>query len=223
MKKQALNRRQLASEASKARILNAAETLFSKKGLEGVSVREIAAAAGLDLAMINYHFGSKLGLYRAVFHRRADALTEERVSELDRVLAGSAGKAPRLEDVVYALVAPNIFLRNNPDAGGVPFARIIVREMTDPNERDRGIISATFDETAQRFLQALALVFPTAPTAELHWAYHFAIGTLVQTMASTGRLEVLSHGACQMSDPDVILERLIPFVVNGIRGCLARF
>jgi AcrR family transcriptional regulator len=223
MEKQPLGRRQLATEATKERILAAAEKLFSEQGLDGVSVREIAAAAKLDVAMINYHFGSKLGLYRAVFHRRIDQLTEQRLGGLDEVLARFQGRAPELRDVVQALIAPNILLRSNAELGGVPFARLIVREMTDPNERERGIISEMFDQTAYRYIEAIAVIFPGAPRAEIHWAYHFAIGTLVHAMASTGRLEYLSRGACQMSDPDVILGRLVPFVESGFEGCLGRY
>lgn len=217
-----VSRRRVASEASRQRILDAAEKLFSERGLEGVSVRQIATVARLDFAMINYHFGSKLGLYRAVFQRRSDKLAEQRLGALERVLAKSGDSIPQLEDIVCALVTPNIRLRADPQAGGIPFARLIVREMTDPNERERGIVSAAFDQTAFHFMEVLATVFPGASRAELHWAYHFAIGTLVHTMASTGRLEYLSRGACQMSDPDVVLARLIPFVVSGIQGCLGR-
>lgn len=216
-------RRRPAAEASRTRILDAAERLFSGRGLEGVSVREIAAAAGLDLAMINYHFGSKLGLYRAVFRRRIDGLTEQRLGGLEKVLAARGNEPPRLEDLVYALVAPNIRLRSDPALGGVPFARLIVREVTDPNERERGIMSEAFDETTYRYVEALAMIFPSAPRAELLWAYQIAIGTVVQTMASTGRLEHLSRGACDTSDPEAVLERLVPFVVSGIEGCLARY
>src|SRR5690349_4020093 len=99
MEKQAVGRRRLAAEATKERILVAAETLFSQQGLDGVSVREIAAAAKLDVAMINYHFGSKLGLYRAVFHRRIDQLTEQRLGGLDEVLSRYRGEAPKLRDI----------------------------------------------------------------------------------------------------------------------------
>lgn len=215
--------RRQAGEASRERILDAAESLFSQRGLEGISVREIAAGAKLDVAMINYHFGSKLGLYRAVFRRRIDGLTEQRLGGLEKVLGARAGGPPLLEDVIYALVAPNIRLRSDPSLGGVPFARLIVREVTDPNERERGIMSDAFDETTYRYIDALALIFPGAPRPELLWAYQFAIGTVVQTMASTGRLEHLSRGACDMSDPEAVLERLVPFLVKGLRGCLDRY
>jgi AcrR family transcriptional regulator len=215
--------RRKAAKASRERILDVAEHLFSERGLEGVSMREIAAGAKLDVGMINYHFGSKLGLYRAVFRRRVDGLTEQRLGGLEKVLASRGKEPPPLEDLIHALVAPNIRLRSDPSLGGVPFARLIVREVTDPNEGDRGIMSAAFDETTYRYADALAMIFPAAPRAELLWAYQFTISTLVQTMASTGRLEHLSRGACDMSDPDKILERLVPFVVSGIRGCLARF
>lgn len=212
------HKRALAAEATRLRLLDAAERLFAEHGVDGVSVRSIAAAAHVDVALINYHFESKAGLFRAVFHRRADALNAMRLQALGGALPRSSGR-PDLARVIYALAAPNIYLRHLPDMGGLAFGRIVVREMTDPKEQERGLVSESFDAVVEKFMAALSEALPGASPAALHWAYHFAIGTLIQTMASTGRVEKLSGGACTFDDPEEVLSYLVPFIRRGMEGC----
>jgi AcrR family transcriptional regulator len=217
--KKKTHKRALAAEATRLRLLDAAERLFAEHGVDGVSVRSIAAAAHVDVALINYHFESKAGLFRAVFHRRADALNAMRLQALGGALPRARGR-PDLARVIYALAAPNIYLRHLPDMGGLAFGRIVVREMTDPKEQKRGMVSETFDPVVEKFMAALSEALPNASRAALHWAYHFAIGTLIQTMASTGRVEKLSKGACSFDDPEEVLSYLVPFIKRGMEGCV---
>ncbi len=215
------NKRKQAAEATQKRLLLAAERQFAEHGFAGASVRDICGRAKVDLAMINYHFASKLGLYRAVFLRRSEVLNKHRLEELDRVLQAESDCAD-LAGVVRALVGPNIRLRNDAKLGGLAFARMIAHEMIDPNGQRRNIIGHIFDTVASRFIEALALVLPQASRADLHWAFHFSIGALVQTMANNGRLEKISKGACSVSDVEVVLDHLVPFVAHGILGCVGR-
>jgi AcrR family transcriptional regulator len=213
------DKRKQAAAATRGRILEAAERLFAEHGIDGVSVRTIAAAAHVDVAMINYHFSSKAGLFHAVFRRRADPLNAMRLQALGAALPRSRGR-PDLERVIYALAAPNIYLRHLPDMGGVPFGRIVVREMTDPKGEQRRLVAEAFDPVVEKFLRALGEALPGAPRKALLWAYHFTIGTLIQTMASTGRLEKLSGGLCTFKDPEEVLSYLVPFIMHGIAGCV---
>ena len=215
-----VDKRTLASDATKAKLLDASERLFAVDGLEGVSMRQIAAEAGVDLAMINYHFDSKDGLYQAVFERRAEQLNAQRLEVLERMLAASRGK-PDLEGIVVALVEPYLRLRNEPELGGLSFARLLVREVINSKERERGIIRDNFDGLAQRIIGELSRALPGATHRDLIWAYYFALGTLLQTMASTGRLEELSQGGCQTTDIDDVLQHIVPFIVCGIRGSIS--
>ena len=123
------SRRQQAAETSRDGILDAAEKFFSEQGFDESRCGRLRRRPGLDVAMINYYFGSKSGLYRAVFERRIKDLTQRRLGGLERLISASAGGAPKLEDIVYALVKPNIRLRSHPELGGVPFGRLIVREI----------------------------------------------------------------------------------------------
>ena len=141
------------------RLLDAAERLFAEHGLDGVSLRTIAAAAHVDVALIHYHFSSKLGLFKAVFHRRADPLKAMRFQAVQSALPRSRGR-PDLERVVYALAAPNVYLRHIPNMGGEPFSRLLVRELTDPTQEQRGIISETFDPDVKHFISARSESLP---------------------------------------------------------------
>ena len=183
-------------------------------------MRQIAAEAGVDLAMINYHFDTKVGLYQAVFGRRAKQLNAQRLEVLERMLAASRG-TPDLEGIVVALVEPYLRLRNEPELGGHSFAQLLVREIIDSKERARGIIRDNFDDLAKRIIGEMSRALPGAAHRDLIWAYYFALSTLLQTMASTGRLEELSEGDCQTTDIDDVLRRIVPFIVCGIRGSIS--
>ena len=217
---QRVDKRTLASEATKEKLLDASERLFAVDGLEGVPMRQIAAKAGVDLAMINYHFDTKEGLYQAVFRRRAEQLNAQRLEVLERMLAASHD-TPDLEAVVVALVEPYLRLRNKPELGGLSFARLLVREVIDSKERERGIIKDNFDDLAKRIISEMSRALPGAAHRDLVWAYYFALGTLLLTMASTGRLEELSEGDCQTTDIDDVLQHIVPFIVCGIRGSIS--
>ena len=91
-----------APVATKARILDAAEALFMEHGFEATSLRLITAAAGVNLAAVNYHFGSKEELFQAVLTRRLDPMNQARVALLDRYEARrrrrrsrASGSSPR--------------------------------------------------------------------------------------------------------------------------------
>jgi AcrR family transcriptional regulator len=83
------------------RLLDQAEKLFSEKGFEAVSVREITNASGCNLAAVNYHFGSKKKLYLAVFQER----WAKRAGKLQKSFADALAQKPQpeIEDVISAM------------------------------------------------------------------------------------------------------------------------
>lgn len=80
-------------QTTRDRILEAAERMFADKGLDGSSVRDITTAANVNLASVNYHFGSKTGLIEAVFSRHLGPMNAARLALLDRV-EEQAGESP---------------------------------------------------------------------------------------------------------------------------------
>ena len=91
---------------TKDKIMDAAEKLFAKKGFHGASLRNITTAAGVDLALVNYHFGSKERLLAAVLDRRGQVLNEERLQRLAAVRLSAAPHPPSTEAVVDAFLDP---------------------------------------------------------------------------------------------------------------------
>jgi AcrR family transcriptional regulator len=115
---------------TRERLLDTAEELFARKGYSGTSVRDITATAGSNLAAVNYHFGSKHGLYREVLLRRLAAIRRQRLAALeniDRIGEGAGELAPTLRAFAEAFLAPvrEVSPKRQP-------MRLLMREVVDP-------------------------------------------------------------------------------------------
>jgi AcrR family transcriptional regulator len=197
------------------RILDVAERHFARRGYYGASLRSITTEAGVQLALVHYHFKSKEKLYRAVIARRVEALTEQRFAMLAERPAGRRGR-PSVEQVVRALVAPTLELCRSDEDGGRYYGQMLGPLINDPEDRAEKILAELFDPIARRFLQALREAAPGADDAALNWGYYFAIGAMVQALAKTGRIERLSNGLCNSGDVNVVIDSLVRFITAGI-------
>src|SRR3954463_9505406 len=98
------------SAGTKTRILDAGERLFVEHGFEATSLRQLTAAAAVNLAAVHYHFGSKEELFQAVLTRRLDPMNVERIALLERVEREAGGKPATCEKVLFAMLAPALRL-----------------------------------------------------------------------------------------------------------------
>lgn len=204
----------MAPRASDKRsaILLQAEELFANFGLHGVSIRDIARAASVPPALVLYYFVSKERLYQEVFESRARELNALREQALQPLLEERA--RPRVEDVLHALARPWFDVRKV--RGGVSYARLIAREVSDPDEASRGIIAKTLDPIAKRFFKALAKAMPEARASDVHWAGHYFIAALLMMMANTGRIQRLSGRHCGTGRSNE--EQIVGFFAAALRG-----
>ena len=201
------------SDKTRDRILTAAERLFARHGFNGVSMRELAAAAKVPLALVSYHFGPKKALYRAVFARRYAALTEQRLARLDRI--DQRARDGGIEAVIAAFLDPILELKTSRN---VHFATLIAREATDPEEGGRGIIAQFLDPTARTFLAALQRALPGASKQDVAFGYQFLIGAIVLILADTGRLTRISGGAAKSDDIATARDQLVRHAAAGFRS-----
>jgi AcrR family transcriptional regulator len=202
---------------TKDRILDAAEKLFSDQGFTGTSLRAITTEANVNLAAVNYHFGTKDGLMEAVFERRLAPLNQERIALLDALEASDEN--PPLERILEAFVGPPLRLRCDTDRGGPMFMRLLGRTLTEPSQGVHEIFVRQFAEIAARFTPALERALPSLPLDEIFWKMHFAIGTMAHTMCDTFRLKLLSAGRCDAGeDIDATVRRLVSFIAAGLRA-----
>ncbi|PWI45143.1 TetR/AcrR family transcriptional regulator [Streptomyces sp. ICBB 8177] len=171
------------SETSGSRrkaILRAAERLFALEGYHGATMRQIAEEAGVQLSLVVYHFTSKLGLYSAIFEERR-YVNDERLARLKAIPDLRADDA--LEQVVSSFTDPVLALHDEPD--GIWFARLILREASDPSSQERPVIRDQFDPLARQFIDALKLALPDKPAGFHQWAYLYSVGALTQSAFDT--------------------------------------
>jgi AcrR family transcriptional regulator len=205
---------------TKEKIMDAAEQLFARRGFHGTSVREITGTAGVDLALVNYHFGSKKELLAAVIERRGHVLNEERLQRLTDERLRAAPDAPSTEAVVDAFLDPILDRLEHAGPGWHSYFSLLAYVNNSP-EWGKKLMSKTFDTVVREFIQAVRASLPEATPEDIFWGYNFLTGALTLSLAETGRLDALSDGLCRSNDVDALKARLGPYVAAGLRG-LAR-
>jgi len=208
------------SGATKERILDAAERLFSERGFAATSMRAVTSAAGVNLAAVHYHFGSKDALLDEVLGRRLGPLNRERLSALDRVNAAAGERAPEVEAVLRAFLEPAFaFLRDLGEEGS-RFVRLAGRAHNDPSDRVRESFLTQFEMLVAPFHGALCRALPGAPPLEIAWKMHFFVGAMAHVLAWTRT----TAGAPAMTldlaetDADRVLDLLVEFCAAGMRS-----
>jgi AcrR family transcriptional regulator len=204
---------------AKERLLDAAEALFAARGFYGVSVRDITRAAGVDVALVSYHFGGKRELFAAVFQRRAEVLNRERLELLDKMRHDALPGTPTLENIVRAFTSPLLDRSARGGPGWKSYFALVAQVNNSP-EWGPVLMTTHFDPLVQRFIMVLREALPDCPPREIYWGYQFLTGALTLTFAETGRIDHLSGGLCRSTDLDSVHERLAPYVAAGF-GALA--
>ena len=191
---------------AKPRILDAAEVLFANAGLDGVSFRDLAKAAGVSLSAIHYHFGSKRAVLADVFARRARRLVERRLALLRGLHRNRQGQY-RLQDVLDAFLRP-AFEVTQGDRNDL-FNRLLARLAVESGEVMRKIISEAFDENDLLFIDEIAKTVPHLKREDVHWRFHFFVGAMIYTMSDAGQLMGLSGGRCDAHDTEMALKNMV--------------
>jgi len=203
-------------DTTRLSILNAAERCFGENGFDGVSLRTITEVAGVDLALVNYHFGSKDNLLHEVIARRARIVHEERVRALELARHEAGARSPSVEAIVTAFLEPLLRRLVDGDAGWRHYCNLA--SQLDVLPKFIALTSDVLDPTALHFINALRLTLPKATPQSIYWGYMFLIGSMVQVMSATGRIERLSRGLCRSDDIEGALRELVPFVSAGLRA-----
>ena len=194
---------------TKDKILDAAEQLFSEHGFASTSMREITNLADVNLASVNYHFGSKLDLLKAVFARRFGPVNQERLERLDAL------SEPDVESVLRAFFEP-LFHRLEHEEGWGNFCQLVGRTHSDTNNEIRACLVEQIEVIVKRFAAAFATALPELPQPVLAARIHFAVGAMAHTFAFCRYDDIPLVSALPGSD--TILEHLIDFSVAGLRA-----
>lgn len=202
--------------ATRQTILDAAERCLAEGDFDGVSLRSISDAAGVDIALLNYHFGSKENLVSEVISRRAQVIHEARVRALEEARHKAGTNSPTVDAIVIAFLEPWLKKLASDNANWQNYNRLLCRLSMMPKYLP--LVSDCLDPTALHFINALRSALPKAAPKSIYWGYMFLLGAMVQVMAGTGRVERLSHGLCQSEDIDAVLKEMVPFIAGGLRA-----
>ncbi len=209
------------SQDTKSRILDAAELLFMEHGFEATSLRQLTAAAGVNLAAVNYHFGSKEELFQAVLTRRLDPMNQERIDLLARYEREAGSKPLTCEKILSAMLIPALRLSRDEKRGGKHFLRVLGRAYADPAPFIRNFLSAQYAGMIARFKEAFLKALPHLTKQELTWRLHFVMGALSYTLAGTDSLKLMLQVITNDQDNDeLLLQRLAPFLAAGLKAPL---
>ena len=204
---------------TRLRILDAAEELFACHGIDGTSMRMITGRAGANLAAVNYHFGGKDGLLRAVFQRRLGELNRRRLAALDALEAQAAGAPLRPSRILEAYFGTALEMAADDVGGGRHFMRLLGRTHNEPNQFVRGFVAEEYAPCAARFLSALCRALPEVPRDEMLWRFHFMMGAMSFAIAGVEGLQSIA-GELVDDDPGRLGPRLTSFLLGGLRAPL---
>ena len=201
-------------------ILDAAEGLFSRHGFYGVTVRQVAAEAGVDTALIHYYFGAKRELFDSVFARRAEILNATRVEAL-RAYAAARPGAMTLEGIIEAFIDPLIERSLTNDEGWKNYFRLVALVNNTPAWGGE-TMHRFFDPVVQQLIETLKVACPDAAPRDLYWGYQFLTGAMMLTLSETGRIDQLSDGLCRSTDLEAVRARLYAWCAAGLAEIVRR-
>ena len=194
-------------------ILDAAEAEFSQHGYDAVSLRAIAKAAKVDVALANYHFGRKHELFEQTFQRRADILNDWRLDALDAAIKAAAPAPVSVHAIIDAYLRPLMTGDHLSDPGWRNYYAL-VGYVNSSTTWGGQLMTKSFDPI-KRFIEALKDAMPDASDAAIYWGYHCLSGALTLAFSQTGRLDHLSDGKARSTDLESGYRFMVDFVTAG--------
>ncbi|MCW8327320.1 TetR/AcrR family transcriptional regulator [Photobacterium sp. SDRW27] len=199
---------------TKGRILDAAELLFAEHGFKETSLRTITSKAGVNLASVNYHYGDKKTLVRAVLSRYLEEFMPAIKAELEVLLTRDDFT---MEDVFRCAITPLIGLNEYRPKGATIFMSLIGRGYTDVQGHLRWFILTRYEDVLSLFTTAVCRANPSLDPETLFWRLHFTLGASVFTMASTTALcEIAENDFSRKVSTEDLIERLVPYLAAGV-------
>lgn len=205
---------------SMEQILDAAELLFSKHGLYGVTLKDVARSVGVHHTLLNYYFEDKKNLFDAVFARRAGVTIDLRMKALNDY-AAAVGDSPTVEGALRAFLDTDLDLYIQGGEGWRNYGALGAQVANTPE--GAVLMDQHFDPVVLRLIELLKQALPDAAEEDIFWGYHFVTGALMLTLARTGRIDKLSGGICKSEDFSAVKQRLAAFMAAGfMQICNAR-
>lgn len=204
---------------SKDKILDAAESLFAERGYYGVSTREITQLAGVPLALVSYHFGSKEEMFRSVIERRAQANGDSMRASLAKAIQDAGNTTPPIETVLRAFIEPFVHHAVFGGDGWRNYIRLLAQVANLPqSESVVTPVTKNYDNIVREFIEQAHKALPGMTRENLNWSFYFYQAAIVHILVGSGIIDRQSNGECKSSDLLTIVEKLTKFCAAGFIG-----
>jgi AcrR family transcriptional regulator len=201
---------------TRLRILRAAERVIAKRGIEAASLREITAAAGVDLALVNYHFGSKERLCIEVLLRRNGPINKMRLQQLSEARTKAAPRAIKVEAIVDAFLDPLFARLISKSSGWRDWGKVVTRIYWSPlvlkHQRE------SIDEVSLVFIEELRRSLPNVRPGSLFFRYVFMVSVVLEVLHGSARVHNLSGGVEDIRDLRVAKIEARDFILAGLKA-----
>jgi len=201
-------------------ILDAAEFLFSRHGLHGVTLKDVAKRVGAHHTLVNYYFQDKKKLFDAVFARRAEVTSQQRMQALDKYDTQTRGRTT-VEGALRAFLDTDLDLYIQGGEGWRNYGALGAQVANTP-EWGAELMDEHFDPVVLRLIEILKKALPGCTEEDIFWGYHFVTGALMLTLARTGRIDKLSGGLCKSDDFVAVKDRMATFMAAGFLAMCKR-
>ncbi|AFY52637.1 transcriptional regulator [Rivularia sp. PCC 7116] len=199
---------------TKEQILNVAERLFAEKGFAGTSLRNVIREAGVNIAAVHYHFGSKEELFIAVVQRTAQQIVASQLEELAKY--ENLEEPPSLENILEAFYGPPLRIITQMGEAGMVRAQFMGRCRAEPLPIQQ-LADKEFYESQRRFLDILQRALPDQTRTELTWKLDLAIAIIIRTANQLGQSDKVITGNSS-EEIEIAISRLVKFVAQGMKN-----
>ena len=193
-------------------LMDAAEYLFSKHGLYGVTLRDVAQKVGVHTSLMHYYFEDKLALFNAVFARRAEVTSERRMKALDQYEKDVRGK-PTVAGALHVFLDTDFDLYLSGGDGWRNYGAFGSQLSNTPE--GAAMFDQYFDPVVLRLIGLLRKALPGVSEEDIFWSYHFVTGSFMHSLSRSGRLDRLSGGLCKSGDLEAVKARMADFMAAG--------
>lgn len=195
------------AEETREEIVRAAEVLFARDGYAATSLRHITETADVNIAAVNYHFGSKENLLIEILDRVVVPINEERVELLDEA---EAEGTPDVAGILTAFLLPDLHALHKLRSRDPSLPRFVSRMYTESSELMGQVMGRQFAEIQHRFYSAFATALPELTPDEIAWRLRCVVGIVIYLFAG-----VEAPGMASIVGPEVDanLDRLLAITV----------
>ncbi|GGJ81344.1 TetR/AcrR family transcriptional regulator [Pseudomonas matsuisoli] len=206
----------MAQSETVERILDAAEQLFAEKGFSETSLRLITSKANVNLAAVNYHFGSKKSLIQAVFSRFLGPFCTSLEQELDR-REGVAEVSYTLEDLLGLIVEQMLVIKPRNGSDLSMFMRLLGLAFSESQGHLRTYLEEVYGRVFRRFMHLVHDASPDIPPLELFWRVHFMLGSAAFSMSGIKALRAMAEDDFGVhTSTEQVLRLMVPFLAAGM-------